>query len=90
MLVVESGQTIGSAWQVFTLRAVALVKISDSTDVGWALLPVLRALSRPRVANLRLNQPPVELSTDAQVFRLTVSQRRTRHTLLSRTPSANR
>ena len=38
----------------------ALDKYSGSTDVGWALLPVLCALSRPRVANLRLNQQPVK------------------------------
>ena len=34
-------------------RLVVLVEI---TDVGWALLPVFLALSRPRVANLRLKQ----------------------------------
>ena len=37
-----------------------LDKFSGSTDAGWALLPVLCALSRPRVANLRLNQQPVK------------------------------
>ena len=38
----------------------ALEKFSGPTEVGWALLPVLFALSRPRVANLRLNQQPVK------------------------------
>ena len=37
-------------------RLVVLIKFNGSTDVGWALLPVLCALSRPRVANLRLKQ----------------------------------
>ena len=38
----------------------ALDKFSGPTDVGRALLPVLCALSRPRVANLQLNQQPVK------------------------------
>ena len=32
---------------------------NDETKVGWALLLVARGLSRPGVANLRLNQRPV-------------------------------